>query len=134
VALLLLTVIPIETSAQGPPFNLLEIKGNTNEKFNRVSLFKSGRDVRPYKTSDVTSGRYSLKINIPQDMHDKDKYYITDMRFWRDINDNGKVDFGEPKSQCHFIIWEIKSNRITMKIYKGPEFEIPESTFEYNFE
>ena len=132
--LLLLIVIPIEISAQNPPFNLLEIKGKANEKFNRVSLFNSGRDVRPYKTSYVTSGRYSLKINIPQDMHDKGNYYITDMRFWGDINDNGEVDSGEPKSQCHFIIWEIRSNKITMQIYKGPERELPESTFEYNYE
>jgi len=33
----------------------LEIKGKTNEKFNRVSLFNSGSDVSPYKTSYVTS-------------------------------------------------------------------------------
>ena len=134
VVLLLLIVTPIETPAQGPPFNRLEIKGKTNEKFNRVSLFNSGSDVRPYKTSHVTSGLYSLIVEIPQDMHHKDKYYVADMRFWGDINDNGKVDYGEPKSQCHFIIWEIRSNKIIMQIYKGPELEIPTSTFEYNFE
>jgi len=133
VVLFLLIVIPIQTSAQSPPFNLLEIKGKTNDKFNRIALFNSGRDVRPYKTSYVTSGEYSIKIKIPQDMNDKGKYYITDMRFWGDINDNGKVDSGEPKSQCHFIIWEIRSNKITMQIYKGPELEIPKSTFEYNY-
>ena len=134
VVLLLLIFIPNDTPAQGPPFSNLEIKGKTNEKFNRVSLFNSGSDVSPYKTSYVTSGWYSLKINVPQDMHDKGQYYITDMRFWGDINDNGKVDYGEPKSQCHFIIWEIRSNKIIMQIYKGPELEIPTSTFEYNFE
>jgi hypothetical protein len=134
VVFLLLIVIPIETPAQGPPFNRLEIKGKTNERFNRVSLFSSGSDVRPYKTAHVTSGLYSLIIDIPQDMHAKGKYYITDMRFWEDINDNGNVDSGESKSQCHFIIWEIKSSRISMQIYKGPELEIPKSTFEYYYE
>ena len=134
VLLLLLIAVPVETPAQGPPFNRLEIKGKTNEKFNRVSLFNSGRDIRPYKTSYVTSGMYSLKIQIPQDMNDKGKYYITDMRFWGDINDNGEVDSGEPKSQCHFIIWDIESNKVTMQVYKGPELEIPKSIFEYNYE
>jgi hypothetical protein len=134
VLLFLLIVIPIETPAQGPPVKLLEIKGKTNEKFNRVSLFNSGSDVRPEKTSYVTSGWYSIKINIPHDMHEKGKYYITDMRFWGDINDNGKVDSDEPKSQCHFIIWETRSNKITMQIYKGPELEITKSIFEYNYE
>jgi|COG998Drversion2_1049125.scaffolds.fasta_scaffold607953_1 hypothetical protein len=134
VALLFLLVNLNETSAKGPPFKSLEIKGKTDEKFNYVSLFRSGKDTRPYKMSIVNSGWYSLKIKIPQDMTDKGKYYITDMRFWGDTNNNGEVDSGEPRSQCHFIIWDKKSNKIIMQVYDGPEYEITKSTFQYKHE
>ena len=134
VILLFMAVNLQEVFAQGPPFKNLVIEGKADEKYTYTSLFLSGKDVRPYKTSNVNSGWYSLQIKIPQDMQDKGTYYIADMRFWGDSNNNGKVDTGEPKSQCHFIIWEIRSNKITMQIYKGPELEITKSTFEYNYE
>jgi hypothetical protein len=134
VVLLFLAITSHETSAQSPPLKSLEIKGKTDEKFNHVSLFRSGKDIRPYKTSYVNSGWYYLKIQIPQDMQDKGKYYITDMRFWGDTNDNGEVDSGESRSQCHFIIWDKKSNKIIMQVYGGPEYEITEATFKYDYE
>ena len=130
--LFILIVNPNETPAQGPPFEHLEIKGKTNEKFNRVSLFSSGSDVSPHKTSYVTSGWYSLKIKIPQDMHDKGQYFITDMRFWGDKNNNGIKDPGEPISECHFIIWVPSTQIVYMSIYNVPKYHFKSSILEYN--
>jgi len=131
--LLFILVSLNETFAKSPPFKSLEIKGKTDDKFDYVSLFRSGKEVRPYKFTHVNSVWYSIKIKIPKDMTDKGEYYITDMRFWGDKNGNGQWDSGEPRSQCHFIIWDKKSNKIILQVYDGPEYEITKSTFTYDY-
>lgn len=134
VVLVFILVNHHEVFAQAPPFKSLVIKGVTDSKFTYTSLFRSGKDVRPYKTSNNNSGWYHLKINIPQDMNDKGSYYVTDMRFWGDKNNNGKYDSGEPRSQCHFITWDKQTNKVMMQVYDGPEYEIKKSSFKYDYE
>lgn len=75
--------------SQKPPFASVTIYGKTDTKFNRVSLFKSGGDKKPFKTANIGSnGKYSISISIPKDMIKKEGYYMSDMRFWNDENNN----------------------------------------------
>ena len=123
-------------TAQSPPFSKITISGTTNEIFDKVSLFESGGSNKPIKTENVSSagGSYSISVNIPEDMRQKKDYYFTDMRFWQDKNSNGIRDAGEYKSKCHFIIWVPESNKVFLQVYKGPEYEIKSTFFEYKFE
>ncbi len=121
--------------AASPPFKKVTITGKTLKKYNKVSLFKSGKDKKPYKTASVNAfnGAYKIQISIPGDMKKKNGYYITDMRFWHDANDNRIKDKGEDRSKCHFIIWDPNSGTVYMDIYKGDKLPIESSTFRYYY-
>lgn len=123
-------------TAQSPPFSRVTISGTTKNTYDNVSLFESGRSKKPIKTEEVSSsgGNFRIDVNIPGDMRRKDDYFFTDMRFWRDKNSNGIKDPGEKRSKCHFIIWIPASNKVFFKVYKGPEYEIKSSSFEYIYE
>ncbi len=117
-----------------PPFSSVTIYGKTDTKFNRVSLFQSGGSTKPYKTSKISSsGQYSISISIPKNMLHKKDYYMTDMRFWADKNNNGVKDKDEPRSQCHFVMWHPKYKKVVMQVYHGDTFEINSSKYKYNW-
>ncbi len=121
--------------SQKPPFSTVTIHGKTDKKFNRVSLFKSGSSTKPYKTKNIGSGgSYSISILIPKDMIKKEGYYVTDMRFWTDDNNNSIKDENEPRSQCHFIMWHPEYKKVVMKIYQGDTYEITRSQHNYNWQ
>ncbi|MBW2207015.1 MAG: hypothetical protein JRG79_08910 [Deltaproteobacteria bacterium] len=121
--------------AQSPPFSILTISGTTKEYYNRVSLFEKGSLKTPFKTEFVSSpdAEYSIDIEIPEDMTEHQDHFFTDMRFWTDRNDNDVKDPGEPISQCHFIIWVPAHKKLYLKVYKGPQYEIKSSEFEYDY-
>ena len=121
--------------AQSPPFSILTISGKTKEYYNRVSLFEKGSLKTPFQTEYVSSpdGEYSIDIEIPEDMTEHQDHLFTDMRFWTDRNDNDVKDPGEPISKCHFIIWVPAHQKLYLKVYKGPQYEIKSSEFEYDY-
>ena len=120
--------------AQSPPFSTVTVEGQTESKFNKVSLFESGSSKTPFKTSVISSGgQYHINVDIPYDMHKKDNYLFTDMRFWGDKNDNGIRDPGEPISECHFIIWEPSAHIVYMQVYKGPTHLFEYSVLNYHY-
>jgi len=120
--------------AQSPPFSTATIKGETESKFNKVSLFESGSSKEPFKTSYISgNGQYSIDVDIQHDMRKKDDYLFTDMRFWGDKNDNGIKDSGEPTSECHFIIWEPSNHIIYMQVYEGPIYPFKSSVLNYHY-
>jgi hypothetical protein len=121
--------------AQSPPFSSITIFGETIDLYNKVSLFEKGSSKTPFKTEYISSydGKYSIEVDIPDDMRRHDDYLYTDMRFWNDKNDNGRRDPGEPISQCHFIIWIPSYNKILFQVYKGPKYEIDSSHFRYDY-
>ena len=116
-----------------PPFIAVTIHGEVDHQYNRVSLFESGSSKEPLKSDRILSGgEYSIFIRIPGDMKKKGSYYVTDMRFWNDANNNEYRDEGEGRSQCHFIIWYPEYNKVVMQVYEGPTYEIESTRFEYN--
>jgi hypothetical protein len=120
--------------AQTPPFSMVTIEGETETKFNKVSLFESGGSKKPFKTSYILDdGQYSIDVDIPSDMQKKDTYLFTDMRFWRDKDDNGIKDPGEPISECHFIIWVPSAHMVYMQVYKGPKYPFEYSLLNYYY-
>jgi hypothetical protein len=121
--------------AQSPPFSTITISGQAKDIFNKVSLFEKGSSKTPFKTEYISSydGEYSIDVDIPDDMRKKGNYFYTDMRFWKDKNDNGRKDPGEPISQCHFIIWVPSYDKIFFQVYKGPKYEIDSSNFKYDY-
>ena len=125
-----------ESSAQSPPFPMVTVTGKTAARFNRVSLFASGGLTVPIKTEDISAPdrHYSIQVNIPADMHGKDSYFFTDMRFWGDTNGNGVKDPDEPLSQCHFIIWSPAAHRFYMQVYQGKRYPIKTSVLNYDYE
>ena len=124
-----------ESLAQSPPFSLITLTGQTSTTYNRVSLFESGSATEPVKTEFVSDfdGQYSIDVNIPEDMRQKDSYYFTDMRFWADTNENGVKDSDERISECHFIIWVPSLEKIFLQIYKGAKYPIDSSLYYYNY-
>jgi hypothetical protein len=126
----------IDALAQSPPFQSITISGDTDTKYNRVSLFEDGDAVKPIKTQEISGyngGHYSIDVNVPGDMKQGDGYYFTDMRFWNDANQNNVKDSGEPASQCHFIMWTPASNEIQMQVYKGTTYPIKHANFYYQY-
>jgi hypothetical protein len=122
-------------ASKKPPFASVTIYGKTDNKFNKVSLFKSGGDTKPYKTIKIDSnGKYSMNIRIPQDMIKKEGYYLSDMRFWNDGNNNQVKDEGESISQCHFVMWYPDYNKVVMQVYQVETFEINTSELSYNWQ
>ena len=121
--------------AQSPPFSTITITGETKDIFNKVSLFKKGSSKTPFKTEYISSydGKYRIDVNIPDDMRKKGNYLYTDMRFWKDKNDNGINDPDESISRCHFIIWIPSIKKVYLQVYKGPKYEIKSSTFKYDY-
>ena len=121
--------------AQSPPFSTITITGETKDIFNKVSLFKKGSSKTPFKTKYISSydGKYRIDVNIPDDMRKKGNYLYTDMRFWKDKNDNGIKDPDESISRCHFIIWIPSIKKVYLQVYKGPKYEIKSSTFKYDY-
>jgi hypothetical protein len=121
--------------AQSPPFSVVTITGNTETKFNKVSLFESGSARAPFKTEHIGGydGQYSISVSIPQDMQKKGDYYFADMRFWGDKNDNGLRDKGEPVSECHFIIWVPSDQIVYMEVYQGSRYPFRSSTLNYRY-
>ena len=118
-----------------PPFSTVTIYGKTDTKFNRVSLFKSGGAAKPYKTTQIgSSGKYSITIRIPKDMIEKGGYYMSDMRFWKDDNNNRIKDKGEPRSQCHFVMWHPEHKKVVMQVYQGNTYEINKTKHKYNLQ
>ena len=121
--------------AQSPPFSTVTITGETNTQFNKVCLFQSGGSKEPFKTEYISEhdGTYSIDVDIPFDMLEKDDYFFTDMRFWGDKNDNGMRDPGEPISECHFIIWVPSAQLVYMQIYKGAQHQFKSAILNYNY-
>ena len=115
-----------EALAQAPPFEFVTVTGETDTMYNRVSLFKNGNSNTPLKTAYVSEygGQYSINIEIPTDMKKNDKYFFTDMRFWKDNNENNIKDTDEPISACHFIMWVPAANKIYMQVYQGESYPI----------
>ncbi len=66
-------------------------------------------------------------------MHPHADYFYTDMRFWRDSNDNGIREPNEPISECHFIIWIPSLKKLYLQVYNGPKYEIKSPTFKYDY-
>lgn len=121
------------SSRPKPPFTSVVIYGRADTKYNRVSLFKSGSDTRPYKTAMVSAnGMYTMRISIPSNMIKKQGYYLTDMRFWNDSNDNRIKDNDETRSQCHFIQWYPDHGKVIMQVYNGPTYEIDKQRLKYD--
>jgi hypothetical protein len=134
IAVLIALIISHLAFAQSPSIKNLTIKGKTLSKFNRVALFEGGRSKRPFKVESVSStGKYSISVSIPSDMRQKQDYLYTDMRFWNDKNGNGIKDSGEPKSECHFIIYVPSIDRLYLQVYKGDRYDIDSSVFVYNY-
>lgn len=123
-------------TAQSPPFSTVTIRGEVSEIYDKVCLFESGGSKEPFKTEYISpyDGEYSIDIEVPYDMREKDDYLYTDMRFWGDKNENGIRDKGEPISECHFIIWVPSAEIIYMQIYKGSKHRFNSSTLEYNYD
>ena len=123
------------SSAQSPPFRKVTIAGKTKADYNKVSLFKSGSSKRPTKTKYISQrdGKYSIDVNIPNDMRKKNDYLYTDMRFWGDKNNNGIKDPGEPISECHFIIWVPSAQIVYLQVYKGAKYKLKSPLMEYNY-
>lgn len=122
--------------AQYPPFSAVTIIGKTKPGYyNRVSLFKNGAAKRPIKTSNVSKdGTYNISISIPADMHYKNGYYVTDMRFWKDENLNGIKDDDETwYSACHFVGWMPSKRQVFMQVYNGGMYKITSRNFTYNY-
>jgi hypothetical protein len=119
--------------AQSPLFDSIVITGEAGTDYDRVSLFENGSSETPLKTEDVSSdGSYRIEIRIPEVMQNKGAYYITDMRFWKDANDNGIRDEGDSFSQCHFVRWIPRTGKISFEIYGGAHKEITSSRFTYD--
>ncbi len=132
--ILFLTTDNASAKSYSPPYSSITIHGKTDKKFNRVSLFKSGGASKPYKTAIVDrNGKYSITINIPANMIEKDKFFFTDMRFWNDKNNNKIKDRGEARSQCHFIKWHPEKRKIMLQVYNGPSFEINSRKHRYDW-
>lgn len=132
----LLSIHCENTFAQSPPLQLITVRGNTDTKFNRVSLFEGGSSTIPFKTQEISKysgGDYQIDIDIPNDLKMKKNYYFTDLRFWNDKNQNNVKDSDEVASECHFIIWSPSQNKIYMQVYKGEKYPIEYSTFYYNY-
>jgi len=121
--------------AQSPPFSTITVTGEAKDVFNKVALFEKGSSKTPFKTESISShdGKYSIGVNIPDDMRKKGDFYYTDMRFWGDLNENGVMESNEPRSECHFIMWYPTTNKLELQVYKGPEYEIESSTFKYDY-
>lgn len=121
--------------AQSPLFRKVTIKGEAKDIYNKVCLFENGRAKKPFKTEYISEsyGTYSIDIDIPYDMKEKDNYLYTDMRFWGDKNENGIRDPGEPISQCHFVIWVPSANIVYLKVYKGPKYLFKASSMKYDY-
>jgi hypothetical protein len=121
--------------AQSPPYSIVTIQGETNTKFNKVSLFESGASKEPFKTEYISEydGQYTIDVDIPSDMRKKDSYLFADMRFWGDKNDNGIRDPGEPVSECHFIIWVPSAQIVYMQVYKGSKYPFNTSILNYDY-
>ena len=132
---LLVLFLPSGTSAQSPPLSMVTVKGRTDTRFNRVSLFASGGAHVPFRTEDLSAhrGQYSINVNIPSDMRKKANYYFTDMRFWGDNNNNGVKDPGEPISQCHFIMWVPAARKVYMQVYQGKRYPIESPVLTYHY-
>ena len=122
------------TFAQSPPFTILTISGTTKEFYNKVSFFEKGSPKTPFKTEYISDGEYSIDIAIPEDLTKHQDHLFTDMCFWTDLNDNDVIDSGESVSQSHFIMWVPSQEKLYLKIYKGQQYEINASEFEYNYE
>ena len=113
----------------------MTITGKTDTKFNKVSLFRTGRSRQPFKTKYVSEydGHYSIDVRITDDMRRKDDYLFTDMRFWGDKNDDGIKDPGEPISECHFIIWVPSAQKVYMQVYEGSKYLFESSILNYHY-
>lgn len=122
--------------AQSPPFSFLTISGTTKEFYNKVSLFEKDSPKTPFKSEYISTpdGAYRIDIQIPEDLTEYQDHLFTDMRFWGDRNDNDVKDTGEPMSQSHFIMWVPAQEKLYFKVYKGPQYEINSSEFEYDYE
>ena len=120
-------------SASSPPFDAVTISGTTPAGFQKVSLFESGGTELPYKTEAISEGKYSMTISIPSEMKNKGDHFVTDMRFWNDTNQDGFLDAGEPRSQCHFIIWLPSAELIYMQIYQGERHIFKSADYQYNY-
>lgn len=123
------------SAAQSPPFSTITVSGTVSGPYDRVSLFESGESKTPLKTEciDPKTRQYSIDINIPDDMRQYKNFMFTDMRFWKDTNDNGVKDPYEPRSECHFIEWYPNSGKLYMQVYQGPRYEITSQDFTYNY-
>ena len=64
----------------------------------------------------------------------KEGYFLSDMRFWKDENNNRIKDKGESRSQCHFVMWYPEYNKVVMKVYEGDTYEISKSKHKYNWQ
>jgi hypothetical protein len=117
-------------TAKSPPYSKLTITGKTKKVFNKVSLFESGGSKKPFKTEKIfdSDGEYSITVHIPRDMKQKNNYMYTDMRFWNDKNNNGRRDKGEEISECHFVMWYPESDKLYLKVYKGPQYKVTSPT------
>ncbi|WP_028581209.1 hypothetical protein [Desulfogranum japonicum] len=59
---------------------------------------------------------------------------MTDMRFWKDENNNKIKDNDEARSQCHFITWYPEHEKVFMQVYQGDTYEINSSKHKYNWQ
>lgn len=121
--------------AQSPPFKKVTISGEAKTVYNKVSLFEKGSAKKPFKTEYISDlyGAYSIDVDIPYDMKKKNNYLYTDMRFWRDKNENGIKDPGEPISECHFIIWVPSAKIVYMQVYKGLKYQFKSPRMDYDY-
>lgn len=125
---------PMPAFCKQQSISSVTISGTAKENFEVVALFEDGKSVKPirYVHIDPTARQYSITIAIPGDMRTNGNIYFIDMRFWKDVNGNGIREHGEPLSQCHFIIWDPKTNEVYMQVYKGSKYPMSSNSLKYD--
>lgn len=121
--------------ALSPSDRKVTIFGNIDGPVELVSLFIDANHPQPIKTVKVNNKThtYSIEINLEKDLSPSDVDFFADLRFWNDLNGNGVLDKGEPKSRCHFIVWDKNLKQLHFEEYKGKIYPIESDNFKYDF-
>lgn len=135
--LLVSLAIGLPTLAGASDFSVLVIKGSLPSRYNAVGLFDGGADRSANKLGVVSDGSYRMTIDQYRDMNRYESafgaYYMTDMRFWKDVDGDGYRDTDETNlSACHFIQKNVGERHFTMSIYGGDTYRISGSPAVYS--
>ena len=136
-SLLVALAIGLPAVSGASDFSVLVIKGTLPSRFNAVGLFDGGADRSANKLGIVSDGSYRITIDQYRDMNRYESafgaYYMTDMRFWKDVDGDGYRDTDETNlSACHFIKKTTGDWFFTMSIYGGETYRLSRSTVVYS--